>query len=60
MRKSDFNGSSRELRGGGHLDESVYCVNCGAIFVWDEGRDCPACTLAAMIEALQEEVVDDV
>jgi len=24
-------------------DETVYCVDCGNVFVWAKGRVCPAC-----------------
>jgi len=46
-----FNGPPRELRMGpgqdGDIDDDkVYCVACGNIFVWADGRDCPTCTLA--------------
>lgn len=56
--KPDFNGPGRELRAGGdHLDESVYCVNCGTIFVRNgTGRDCPSCANASAIEAIRERV----
>lgn len=56
--KPDFNGPGRELRtDGDHLDESVYCVNCGTIFVRNgTGRDCPSCANASAIEALRERV----
>lgn len=52
MRKPDFNGPSRELpTGADHLDESVYCVNCGNIFVPNGvDRDCPTCTVAKMLD----------
>lgn len=46
---SGFNGPARELDGS-HDDETVYCVQCGTVFVRAQGRDCPACTLAGMIE----------
>jgi predicted ATP-dependent serine protease len=36
------NGPPRELSGS-HESETVYCVDCGNVFVWAEGRDCPAC-----------------
>lgn len=59
MRKSDFNGPSRELPAGSdHLDESVYCVNCGNIFVWAEGRDYPTCTVAKMLEEVEGVTAD--
>jgi len=57
MQKPDFNGPSRELHSHGHLDESVYCVNCGTIFVLSgSSRDCPSCTNAAAIEDLEERI----
>lgn len=58
-RETPFNGEcGRELHGGGHLEESVYCVQCGAIFVSNTEchRSCPSCTLAEMIEELMERV----
>lgn len=45
----DWNGPGKELDGA-IGDERVYCVQCGNIFVPAHGRDCPACTLAEVIE----------
>jgi len=51
MRKPDFNGPACELpRGTHHSDEEVYCVNCGNVYVYVKGRDCPTCTIAEMLE----------
>jgi hypothetical protein len=46
------NGPSRELRGD-FRDEMVYCVDCGNIYVWDKGRKCPACHLAARLDKME-------
>ncbi len=57
MRKPDFNGPGRELQTADYLEESVYCVNCGSIFVSSAPkRTCPACTLAKTVEALQDRI----
>lgn len=48
-----FNGPGRELNGS-HDDETVYCVDCGNVFVWARGRDCPTCTLREMMEDADE------
>lgn len=45
----NFNGPGRELPGS-HEEETVYCVQCGNVFVRAKGRDCPTCTLAEMME----------
>ncbi|GAA0539544.1 hypothetical protein ABNG02_15785 [Halorubrum ejinorense] len=59
MRKPDFNGSSKELPSeSDHLDESVYCVNCGNIFVWAPDRDCPTCTVAKMLDEAEGVTTD--
>lgn len=51
MRKEPFNGPQKELaRRNNHLDESVYCVVCGNIFVPARGRDCPTCKVAQMLK----------
>jgi len=52
-RPEDYNGSGgRELdRQQDHIDESVYCVNCGNIYVPDGNRrECPTCAVAKMIQ----------
>lgn len=47
----------RELGDGvDHLEESVYCVDCGTIFVWERHRDCPTCANREAIDDLQERV----
>jgi len=50
------NGPSRELLSGDLEEETVYCVDCGNIYVWARGRDCPACHAW---ETAQEEVGQD-
>lgn len=47
-----FNGPGRELpKGTDHRKASVYCTQCGTIFVpAAPERSCPACTLAEMLE----------
>lgn len=47
-----FNGPfGREMTAGqDHIEESVYCVECGTIYVPAQARSCPACTLAELIE----------
>lgn len=52
-----FNGPGRELLGDSdYLEESVYCVDCGTVFVWDSSRDCPSCTNQEQIAELRETV----
>lgn len=46
IKPQGWNGPARELVGS-HEDETVYCVVCGNVFVWAEGRDCPTCKLAS-------------
>jgi len=60
MRDIGFNGPSRELSTlEDHLEESVYCVSCGTIFVRaGTGRSCPACANAAAIEELEQRLDD--
>lgn len=50
------NGPTRELTTrSDHLDETVYCVNCGSVFVSAIGRDCPACHLAERLDEVDDE-----
>lgn len=52
-----FNGPAREFVNvpeDMYLDKSVYCVDCGTIYVWARGRSCPACTLAERLDAIEE------
>jgi len=60
-----FNGPPRELVDhraapgvpGDLEEERVYCVQCGTIYVSaPPKRDCPACTLAEMIESIGDRV----
>lgn len=46
MTEDNFNGPSRELMNTDFLEDAVYCVKCGNIFVPARGRDCPACAIA--------------
>lgn len=58
-----FNGPARVIAedfGDGHLvaflqnSAGVYCTQCGTVYVRADGRDCPACALAEMIDELDE------
>lgn len=52
-----WNGPGRELRDADHLEESVYCVTCGTIFVRaGTGRDCPSCSNRAEVERLEDRI----
>lgn len=56
-----FNGHGRELQADDdHIEESVYCTQCGTIFVRNRHRDCPSCTLyeksEGSIETLEEDL----
>ncbi|ADJ14444.1 hypothetical protein [Halalkalicoccus jeotgali] len=53
-----FNGPMRELHGDeNHREESVYCTQCGSIFVRNQiARSCPACTLAERQEKIIEQI----
>jgi hypothetical protein len=46
------NGPSYEPRDVDLPDELVYCVDCGSVYVWRQGRDCPACHLYEKIVSL--------
>lgn len=50
----NWNGGGRELPAGAdHLNESVYCVTCGNIYVPNpHARECPTCRLAEVVEEL--------
>lgn len=58
MSDRPFNGGfGRELgREESHLEESVYCVECGTIFVPAPERDCPACTLAERLDRVERDL----
>lgn len=50
-----WNGPAVELQADeDFLERASYCVMCGTIFVWAEGRDCPGCTNAAALKNLNE------
>lgn len=48
-----WNGPPRELHGP-HHDDTVYCVQCGSVYVWADGRSCPACTLNERLEEIED------
>ncbi|MDL5361331.1 hypothetical protein [Halalkalicoccus sp. NIPERK01] len=52
-----FNGTGRELHSSeDHREESVYCTQCGTIYVKNFPRSCPACTLAERQEKIIEQI----
>lgn len=49
------NGPGRELpKGADMADETVYCVDCGNVYVWDMERDCPACHVANLLSEVMD------
>jgi len=47
----NFNGPPRELgRDDDLVEQSVYCTQCGTVFVPARGRDCPNCTVVELLE----------
>ncbi len=41
----NWNGPPREFSSSGrYKEEMCYCVKCGNIYVWTNGRNCPTCT----------------
>ena len=52
------NGPGRELSGS-HEDETVYCVDCGNVFVFQKGRDCPTCYVDERLDELQDDGGDE-
>jgi len=51
------NGPGKETRT--DLPNSAsYCVDCGAIFIYDRHRDCPACHVDERLDELESRIED--
>lgn len=35
-------------------EKAVYCVDCGAIFIYGRGRDCPSCHVDERLTVLKK------